>query len=591
MAQNTAAISKSSQKMLNAIRNNDGETVRRLLKPGLFRSAVDVNETTNHMSFLIFAIQCASSEIIDILLDAGADIHMTGGWERSPAVWHCVTYGKVSTLKRLVQSGVKLNDVFSYNKKSVLMHAVEYMNLEIAKYVADNVGDLDVQDEQGRTALMYAVRNGNVEMLSYLLSKGANPTMTDKFDNTALTFAVSNGHLECFNILIQHNNGALCLMTDKGTFYHDIARTNPNYSEHMIDELLNRKLDINAYDKDGNTPLCIAVKNGYTALAEQLITKGADVNKPNKDGVTPLMLAAGWRKTKSVEMLLQKGAEINACDNTGKTALMWATTNVYNSDIFDILLENKADVRIKDNCGRTVLHYFNHHKNDSLKKLMDNGAVTDMDCQDNEGNTPLMSWIESENGRCIVEELLKYGVNVNLQNKNGMTALMSAAKQGDVRLVESLTQYAVDMNIQNAKGETAMIVAAQNGHAYVVEQLLGKGARTDVLDNEGYSARDYIEKVDSYTTQLLKEAAENQFGCKDVGAQMKQILTEEFSDVACSNPDLFQRIVLFAGIYDTVMKLPEPDRNEYVKNIKMRVGAQKRSVSPVVSKERECRQS
>ena len=49
--------------------------------------------------------------------------------------------------------------------------------------------------------------------------------------------------------------------------------------------------DVNAKDKEGDTPLHIATWNSHWQIAQLLITKGADVNAQLDDGRTPLDLA------------------------------------------------------------------------------------------------------------------------------------------------------------------------------------------------------------------------------------------------------------------------------------------------------------
>lgn len=49
--------------------------------------------------------------------------------------------------------------------------------------------------------------------------------------------------------------------------------------------------DVNAKDKDGNTPLHLAAQNGQAQDVIGLVKYGADINLANKDGKTPLSLA------------------------------------------------------------------------------------------------------------------------------------------------------------------------------------------------------------------------------------------------------------------------------------------------------------
>jgi len=58
--------------------------------------------------------------------------------------------------------------------------------------------------------------------------------------------------------------------------------------------------------------------------ADELIKKGADVNKSNRDGETPLMSAAKNGHMAVVELLIRSGANINATDNLGSSAVRYA---------------------------------------------------------------------------------------------------------------------------------------------------------------------------------------------------------------------------------------------------------------------------
>ena len=64
-------------------------------------------------------------------------------------------------------------------------------------------------------------------------------------------------------------------------------------------------------DKDGDTPLIIAVRNKNKDIAETLLVKGANVNIQDTKGNTALIIA-GRNKDKDIaRMLLAKGAGLN----------------------------------------------------------------------------------------------------------------------------------------------------------------------------------------------------------------------------------------------------------------------------------------
>ena len=61
---------------------------------------------------------------------------------------------------------------------------------------------------------------------------------------------------------------------------------------------------------------------GYENVAKVLIAAGADLNAKDKDGNTPLRWAALHDHGDVAKMLIDAGADINAKANNGRTALM-----------------------------------------------------------------------------------------------------------------------------------------------------------------------------------------------------------------------------------------------------------------------------
>ncbi len=88
----------------------------------------------------------------------------------------------------------------------------------------------------------------------------------------------------------------------------------------------------------------------------------------------------------------------------------------------------------------------------------------------------------------VVEMLLKSGVDPNIQNEYGNTALMWASVNNHKEIVEMLLKVGVDPNVQSNSGNTALYWASQNGHKEIVEMLLNVGADPNVQKKSGYTA-------------------------------------------------------------------------------------------------------
>ena len=122
--------------------------------------------------------------------------------------------------------------------------------------------------------------------------------------------------------------------------------------------------DVNAKDKDGNTPLhrvaeAAAFHNALALLEDVklLIDNGAEVNAKDKDGETPLILAArqNTRSAAEVEkLLIDNGAEVNAKDKDGWTPLHFAAS-FGATGLVKLLIDNGAEVNAENNDGDTPL--------------------------------------------------------------------------------------------------------------------------------------------------------------------------------------------------------------------------------------------
>ena len=74
---------------------------------------------------------------------------------------------------------------------------------------------------------------------------------------------------------------------------------------------------------------------------------------------------------------------------------------------------------------------------------------------------------------------------LNLQNKNGWTALMEAAKYGHRDMGKMLVENKADVDIATASGGTALFVAVDRGYLKMAEVLVEHGADVNVQGVSG----------------------------------------------------------------------------------------------------------
>eukprot|EP00742_Colponemidia_sp_Colp-10_P012243 GILJ01013714.1.p1 GENE.GILJ01013714.1~~GILJ01013714.1.p1 ORF type:complete len:279 (+),score=50.62 GILJ01013714.1:303-1139(+) len=176
-------------------------------------------------------------------------------------------------------------------------------------------------------------------------------------------------------------------------------------------------------DKNGDTPVLIATRNGHVEVLRYLCNKGANIEHPYPGEGTPLIFAARSGQLDLVMFLVQQGANVHATTMRGETPLLVAIRH----GNFDIV------------------QYFVESKLIDISSPPPNGAVT----------FPLMYAVQCERPE-MVKYLLSKGCNINEAEKDtGKTVLMWAAAEENVGLLSLLLSYSPDVKMRDQSGQQA----------------------------------------------------------------------------------------------------------------------------------------
>lgn len=198
--------------------------------------------------------------------------------------------------------------------------------------------------------------------------------------------------------------------------------------------------------------------------------------------------------TAAFKELIKQGADINAIfDDAPLSFRMWllAKTEPDAEQMVTFLKQHGLNTRAKNEMGYTLLHnIFKYNKSMSgeipitlvwIKPLLekeDNLA----DVVDEEGNTLLHAVAKSNYGAPFINLLLKKGVPINAQNKQGETALISAAKKVKKYTTNHQLEYIGELD----------------------EELLALSHKLPnifIEDNAGKDVLDYLTNI-AYSNQL-----------------------------------------------------------------------------------------
>jgi uncharacterized protein len=206
------------------------------------------------------------------------------------------------------------------------------------------------------------------------------------------------------------------------------------------DLLIRAGARVNAANDLGATPLWVAAQNGSDTMVRRLLSAGADPNAALLAGETPLMVAARSGKPAVVEQLIAKGAKLDARGARSQTALMWAVAQKH-PDVVKVLLAHGADVSLRSAAWSQVMAVPPHG-------------------------------------------YLPYNREIPAGHE---TALLFAARVGDVESAKLLVAAGASVNDADAWGVTAVTLAAHSGYGALVDFLLEKGADPNA-DGPGFAA-------------------------------------------------------------------------------------------------------
>jgi ankyrin repeat protein len=195
---------------------------------------------------------------------------------------------------------------------------------------------------------------------------------------------------------------------------------------------------------------------------------GANPNMALLAGETPVMVAARGGYAQVVELLLAKGGNPNAHGTRGQTALMWAASQQH-PEVVKVLIAHGADLKARSDVYTEVMAVPPHG-------------------------------------------YLPYNLTVP---HGGETALMFAARVGDLDSAKLLVAAGANVNDADAWGVSATTLAEHSGFSDLVLFLLDKGADPNLASNGFTALQEAIERRDEkVVAALLDHHADPNFPLK-----------------------------------------------------------------------------
>ncbi|KAK2710168.1 ankyrin-3-like [Artemia franciscana] len=280
----------------------------------------------------ITALHIASAnghiEVVKLLLECGAEVDSKIEFDNEQCQMSEPLYFEPSDVKLLLYKGfwnfAEVSDITS------LHLAARIGSKEICKLLLSNGANVNAKKKDGTTALHIAIRYANVDVVKLLLECGAEVDSQTKNGITPIHLAAQRGDEKVIEILLKFGANINSIdMYGRGVLHFACIRVcdNDMYCEvgclMVCTMLLNKGANVNAKQKDGTTPLHIAIQSYHITVTELLLESGANVDSKIENGTTALHIAAelGRISSEIIRFLLEFGADINSVDDVGKTAL------------------------------------------------------------------------------------------------------------------------------------------------------------------------------------------------------------------------------------------------------------------------------
>ncbi|MDE0424141.1 MAG: ankyrin repeat domain-containing protein [Candidatus Poribacteria bacterium] len=409
------------QAFITAVENGDAWTVENLLATNETLAAqLDAPWFSFDAPAIVFAAASGNRELIDVLLDAGADIDVKSSWWAGGAsALHHATGSMLNYNRELAEYLIERGATIDAHAAAGLD-----MSEKLAELIRENPEVVNEPGCDGMSPLHFAATPRIAELL---LAHGADINLRDRDHNgTPAQWTLGSRPEVCQYLLEQGAEGDMVLYCVTGDVERAkaVLQENPALLDLRIDHKVPEGYTIASHDAEGIGEVPGAHVYAY------------------KVGPTMRLLeiALQAKQAAIIKMLMECGYQIKL-----REWYMIAGQGPRNMDrLVKMFLGKGLDINARQKHRRGVwapLHWVAQRGlTDGISCLLENGA--DPNITDDQGRTPIHIIAQKGIGKNQIQLLMKHGGNVSIRDAEGQTPLDYAQKAKRKSAASFLTEYA-----------------------------------------------------------------------------------------------------------------------------------------------------
>jgi len=465
----------------------------------LINKHIDINiKSTTGATALHEAVRTGRIPVITMLLDNGADPNARDSNNNTPLHTGIPSEVHLEVITLLLAKNADPNLRDEHGETPLHIAIILNRSVQVVQALLNGRCDVHIRNIEGKTPLYIAVQEERTEIIPLLLSYESEIFAANNAGTTPFDLASRAGN-EIFNLLIVEET--VNQRDSAGnTMLHAAVRN--RVSPRQLEYILEHRALIDTRNRDGDTPLHIAVRLNTAENGEFLISQGANIFSLNSEGHSPLFIGlsstpvrqwminpttiaardglgnnilhwtVNWALNSVIPIVLRGGVPIEETNATGETPIFMAV-KINNPSTIGVLINQNADINARDNQGNSLLHTAVRWNARASAELLITNRI-DINASSVGGNTPLHDSIIFRMAD-IETLLINSGANLETRNVDGNTPFMEAVRLGYTPSVEKLASNFADPSTRNIRGDTPLHLAVSTDNTELVNILLRLG--------------------------------------------------------------------------------------------------------------------